>query len=185
MKLFRHSLILTFLVFSSHTLACGKEAFGFLLGNAVPRDVKSVDEILFKGGSGPGNVIKSFLSEVPSPFPEFDKYAFWSNQDMKVVYAITAYRKQIVDKSLIYDEDYRKKLKEETKLELSRLRKIFEEKNGLEYKATSPSELTWVATPLGFRSTIGAYLGEYVYIECANISLEKKAETEAWKTILR
>jgi len=71
---------------SYSTFACNEaEAFGFQFGRAVPANATDVNEFWFRGGTGPGNVARSFMADVPAPLPGFTNYAYWSNRDRQVV----------------------------------------------------------------------------------------------------
>src|SRR5215510_8465752 len=156
--------------------ACDQaQAFGFQFGRPVPAKSSDVKEFWFQGGTAPGNVIRSFIADVPSPLPGFDNYAYWSNRDKQVVHAITAFRQLITERNLLFDDAYRRSILEKTKPEIERLKKSWQEKYGFVYAATTKSELTWEAKTPTVTSVIGILGGEYLYVECVNNALQAKA----------
>jgi len=183
--MFRLTLASALLFVSLPVLACTEtEAFGFRFGQRVPSEAKNVTVYYFTGGTGGGNVIRSFSAPVPSPLDNFPNYAYFSNRDRKVVHSIIAFRQLISDKKLLYDDAYRTSVLEKTKREIAELRAAWEERYGLKYTAANPSGLTWDAENASVSSTIGTFGGEYLYVECANKALRKQAEAIAWKSFL-
>jgi hypothetical protein len=183
--LFRVKVLFILSVICLNSYACGLEAFGFELGKPVPPKTWKVTEALFQGGSSPGNVIRTFMSDVPEPLPQFENYVFWSNRDKKVTFAITAYRPQKADPDLYENKEKHQALINMTKVELNRLKDIFEKKYGFKYQTTNESGLTLKAETTEVRSIIGAYIGRNIYIECSNIALENKADAIALKTFFK
>jgi hypothetical protein len=173
------------LLVPSLSIACTKdEAFGFKFGGAVPVRVKDVKEIYFQGGTGGGNVLRSFKASVPSPMENFPDYVYWSNRDRKVVNSIVAFRQLISDKKLLNDEAYRTSILEKTKVEIAQLREGWGQLYGLNYVQTSQSGLTWEGENEYVSSTIGTFGGEYLYVECTNKALRQVATEIAWKSLL-
>jgi hypothetical protein len=170
----------------SLSVACTQdEAFGFKFGEPVPTEAKDVREFYFMGGTGEGNVLRSFQAPVPSPTESFPNYAYWSNRDRKVVNSIVAFRPLISDKKLLNDEAYRTSVLEKAKVEIAQLREAWGTMYGITYTATSKSGLTWDGENAFVTSTIGTFGGEYLYIECTNKVLRQKAEELAWKSWLK
>lgn len=183
---FRALIAGLFLSIAFQTVACTQdEAFGFKFGQPVPNDTKDVTEFYFMGGSGTGNVLRSFLAPVPMPIENFQNYTYWANRDRKIVNSIIAYRQIISDKILLNNDAYRASVLENTKLEISQLRDAWEQKYGISYKKRTPSELTWDGENAYVSSTIGTFGGEYLYIECTNKGLRREAESIAVKAWLK
>lgn len=174
------------LLMPSLGIGCTKdEAFGFKFGEPVPAQAKDVKEFYFQGGTGAGNVLRSFQASVPSPMKNFPDYAYWSNRDRKVVNSIVAFRQLISDKKLLNDEAYRTAVLEKTKVEIAQLREAWRKLYGITYVQNSQSGLTWDGENEYVSSTIGTFGGEYLYVECTNKALRQAATEIAWKSWIK
>jgi hypothetical protein len=181
----RRFLLVAIIICAPGANACTKEeAFGFHFGKSVPSGAVDVKEYYFMGGTGPGNVLRSFQASVPSPMENFPHYAYWSNRDRKAVNSIVAFRQLISDKKLLNDEAYRTAVLEKVRVEIAQLRDLWQKMYGITYVSTTPSGLTWDGENAEVSSTIGTFGGEYLYVECTNKALRQEAEQMAWKSWL-
>jgi hypothetical protein len=159
-------LTLAMLLLSSTALACDeKGAFGFEFWRPVP---KEADE--HQQGGSVKNAMGCFDGVVPDPLPGFDRHAYCSNRDRKVVYGLEASHKIEPGEAGI----------EKARQEILAIKKEWEDKYRLVFETVYDHGLSWTVDTPKVYARIHVRFGHLV-VECSNPQLEAKAMQIALK----
>ncbi len=174
----KKGVLLTALLFlGSASFACTEtEAFGFKLGDPVPRTAAATQH----EGGYVKNAMGFFEGDVPEPLEGF-QHGYGANRDRSFVYAIEARRPAIDLKAPDYDARF-KAARNEIISRVIALKDALEEKWGLSFEKDYESGLSWTANKGQLSVTVHLLLGE-LRVECANTKLMGKAFEAGMKSM--